>query len=182
MIARGIDGARVCCETVLHIRMKDLRPAPIVDFDYVDAHRASLGTIVCTSGGYDPIHPGHMSCIADSKRFGDTLVVLVNGDAFLTAKKGKPFQDLVTRCRIVSHVRGVDLVVPFEVEGDQTVTEALRRLKPHVFTKGGDRVDAATIPEWDVCRDLGIRVETGIGEPKLWSSSEFLSKWSSKKE
>lgn len=162
--------------------MDDIRPARIVDFDEVDRIRAALGTIVCTSGGYDPIHPGHMSCIADSKKFGDTLVVLVNGDAFLSAKKGKPFQDLVTRCRIVSHVRGVDLVVPFEIEGDQTVTEALRRIKPHVFTKGGDRVDAATIPEWEVCKELGIRVETGVGEPKLWSSSDFLKKWSSKNE
>lgn len=152
-------------------------PARIVSFDEIEKNRDRLGAIVCTSGGYDPIHPGHLSCIAESKRFGDTLIVIVNGDAFLTQKKGKPFQDLETRCRIVAHARGVDFVVPFEIENDQTVREALRRLKPHVFTKGGDRCSPETIPEWDVCRELGIRVETGIGEPKNWSSSEFLSRW-----
>lgn len=155
-------------------------PAPIVGFDEIDARRDGLGTIVCTSGGYDPIHPGHMSCILESRRFGDTVVVVVNGDGFLTQKKGKPFQDLETRCRIVSYVRGVDFVVPFEIEGDTTVREALRRIKPHVFTKGGDRCSPETIPEWNVCEELGIRVETGIGEPKNWSSSEFLSKWKEK--
>lgn len=152
-------------------------PAPIISFDEFDALRDTLGTIVCTSGGFDPIHPGHLSCIAASKKFGDTVVVLVNGDSFLTQKKGKPFQDLETRCRIVSYVRGVDYVIPFEIENDQTVREALRRLKPNVFTKGGDRCDAQTIPEWSICQELGIIVETGIGEPKLWSSSDFLKNW-----
>lgn len=152
-------------------------PAPIVDFAYIDAHRDTLGRIVCTSGGYDPVHPGHLSCIIESRRFGDTVVVLVNGDGFLRQKKGKPFQDLETRCRIVSYARGVDFVVPFEIDNDMTVREALRRLQPHVFTKGGDRCSPETIPEWGVCQELGISVETGIGEPKNWSSSEFLAKW-----
>ena len=154
-----------------------LQPAPIVDFDWIDAHRNELGTIVCTSGGFDPVHPGHLSVIAESKKFGDTLVVVVNGDGFLTRKKGKPFQDIETRCRIISYARGVDFVVPFEINDDQTVREALRRIKPHVFTKGGDRCSPETIPEWDVCQELGIKVETGVGAPKNWSSSEFLAKW-----
>ena len=57
-----------------------LHPSPIVDFDYIDKHRDELGIIVCTSGGFDPIHPGHLSCIAASKNYGDTVVVIVNGD------------------------------------------------------------------------------------------------------
>ncbi len=157
------------------------RYAHIVSFDEFNRLRGvmgdKLGRIVCTSGGYDPIHPGHLSCLIESRRFGDTLVAVVNGDAFLTAKKGRAFQDLATRCRIVACVREVDYVVPFEIEGDQTVREALRRLRPHVFTKGGDRVDAASIPEWDVCRELGIEVESGIGFDKQWSSSDFLADW-----
>ncbi|MFZ2803960.1 MAG: adenylyltransferase/cytidyltransferase family protein [Patescibacteria group bacterium] len=157
-----------------------LQPSPIVSFDELDALRPQLGTIVCTSGGYDPVHPGHLSVIAESKKFGDTVVVIVNGDGFLTHKKGKPFQDLETRCRIMSYAKGADFVVPFEIEDDQTVREALRRLKPNVFTKGGDRCSPETIPEWDVCQELGIRVETGVGEPKNWSSSEFLAKWKEK--
>ena len=59
-----------------------------------------------------------------------------------------------------------------------TVREALRRLRPDVFTKGGDRVDAPTIPEWDICQELGIEVVTGVGADKQWSSSWFLDAWS----
>jgi len=153
------------------------QPAPIVDFDYIDQHRSEFGTIVCTSGGYDPVHPGHLSVIAESKKFGDTVIVLVNGDGFLTRKKGKPFQDLHTRCQIMSYVLGADFIVPFEIDNDQTVREALRRIRPHVFTKGGDRCSPETLPEWDICNEFNIRVEFEVVAPKNWSSSEFLAKW-----
>ncbi len=151
--------------------------APIVDFETIDRLRPQLGRIVVTSGPFDPIHPGHISCILDSKHFGDTLVVIVNGDSFLQRKKGKAFQYLPIRCQIVSSIRSVDYVVPFEIEDDQTVNEALARLKPAVFTKGGDRRDAASIPEWETCRQLGIEVVTGVGWDKKWSSSDFLRDW-----
>src|SRR5687768_7983963 len=59
--------------------------ARILSLDEFERLRArdDLGTIVCTSGGFDPIHPGHVTCIVESKQFGDTLVVVVNGDGFL---------------------------------------------------------------------------------------------------
>ncbi len=75
---------------------------------------------------FDPLHPGHASCIIKSKNYGDTLVVVVNGDGFLRRKKGKPFMDLETRCAMVACLRGVDYVIPFEIDEDQTVSEALR--------------------------------------------------------
>src|SRR5512140_389754 len=130
--------------------------ARIISFEEFAEIRDGLGRIVCTSGGFDPLHPGHASCIIESKQYGDTLVVVVNGDGFLRRKKGKAFMDLATRCHVVSCLRGVDYVIPFEVDGDQTVVEALRRIRPHVFTKGGDRVDLTNIPEWKACQDLGI--------------------------
>jgi D-beta-D-heptose 7-phosphate kinase/D-beta-D-heptose 1-phosphate adenosyltransferase len=151
--------------------------APIVSFEDFDAARPA-GRIVATSGGFDPIHPGHISSLQASAGFGDVVVAIVNGDAFLRAKKGRPFQDLETRCLIVSAIRGVDYVVPFEIDADLTVREALRKLRPDVFTKGGDRVDARNIPEWDVCQELGIEVVTGVGAEKQWSSSWFLEAWS----
>lgn len=151
--------------------------APIASFAELESLRPKLGKIVATSGGFDPIHPGHISCIVDSKQYGDTLVVIVNGDNFLETKKGRPFQDLATRCMIVSAVRGVDFVVPFEIEGDQTVVMALEQLRPDVFTKGGDRIDSTTIPEWEVCQKYGIEVVSGVGLEKLWSSSDFLKNW-----
>lgn len=153
--------------------------AKIVTFDEFNGIREgnSLGKIVCTSGGYDPIHPGHTSCIVDSKQYGDTLVVIVNGDNFLITKKGKPFMDLETRCLLVASIRNVDYVIPFEIEDDQTVCEALRRLKPDVFTKGGDRTDYTNIPEWKVCQELSIEIVPQVGSKKIWSSSNMLDAW-----
>ena len=139
--------------------------------------RPTLGKVVATSGGFDPVHPGHISCIMESKQYGDTLAVIVNGDAFLRAKKGKPFQDLRTRCSVVSAIRGVDFVIPFEIENDQTVSKALEIIKPHIFTKGGDRVDQKTIPEWGVCEKHNIEIIAEVGMKKEWSSSRFLKEW-----
>ncbi len=151
--------------------------AKIVTFEELAALRPHLGRIVATSGGFDPIHPGHISCILQSRQYGDTVVVIVNGDGFLTRKKGKPFQDLGTRSLIVSALREVDYVVPFEIEDDQTVIMALEQLKPHVFTKGGDRIDETSIPEWETCKKHNIKVISGVGLDKNWSSSTFLSDW-----
>lgn len=140
------------------------------------AEQQVLGNrIVLTSGGYDPIHPGHISCIFESSKYGMTVVV-VNGDNFLIKKKGKPFIDLKTRTQIIAGLRGISWVVPFEIDNDQTVNVALEAIRPDIFTKGGDRVDAHTIPEWDTCNRHNIKVITGVGLPKLWSSSDILAK------
>jgi D-beta-D-heptose 7-phosphate kinase/D-beta-D-heptose 1-phosphate adenosyltransferase len=154
-----------------------LEAAPIVDFAAFESLRATLGRIVATSGGFDPVHPGHASLLLEARKLGDTLVAIVNGDAFLRRKKGKPFQDLRTRCQVVSFLRGVDFVLPFEIEGDMTVCEALRRLRPHVFANGGDRASPEDLPEWKVCQEQGIEMVFGVGASKQWSSSDFLKEW-----
>ena len=151
--------------------------APIVSAHELTYYTPQTNYMVCTSGGYDPIHPGHISCMMQAKNFNYILVVIVNGDTFLKTKKGRPFQDLKTRCQIVSTIRGVDYVIPYEVENDMTVCGALEIIRPGVFAKGGDRVDIETIPEWEVCRKGKIRIVTGIGLPKDWSSSDFLNDW-----
>jgi cytidyltransferase-like protein len=154
--------------------------ARIVTFDEFKTIKRvlDLGIIGCTSGGYDPVHPGHLSCLIESKKHCDTLVAVVNGDWFLANKKGKSFQDLKTRCQIISCVRGVDFVIPFEIENDTTVCKAIEEISPNIFFKGGsDRVDQRTIPEWVLCEKLGIKVMTNMGLDKLWSSSDFLKEW-----
>lgn len=151
--------------------------ARIVGLDEFESHRAGLGTIVAVSGGFDPIHPGHISMFQEAKKLGDTLLVIVNGDAFLRAKKGKPFQDLQTRSHIVSAISGVDFVVPFEIENDQTVSVALEKLRPHIFANGGDRKDQGSIPEWDTCASHHIQLVQEVGAEKKWSSSRFLNEW-----
>jgi len=156
--------------------------AKIVSLEEFAKLRSKLGKIVVTSGGYDPIHPGHISLIIESQRYGDTMVVIVNGDHFLTAKKGRPFQNLETRSLIVSGIAGVDYVVPFEIKNDMSVNKALEIIKPHVFTKGGDTVDPSTIREWEVCQKNGTEVVFGVGDDKQWSSSWFLKDWDEAKD
>jgi bifunctional ADP-heptose synthase (sugar kinase/adenylyltransferase) len=85
--------------------------------------------------------------------------------------------DLKTRCHVVSFIKGVDYVIPFEIENDSTVCVALQKVRPHVFTKGGDRIDEKTIPEWKVCEENNIEVISGVGLNKDWSSSDFLREW-----
>ncbi len=140
---------------------------------------AELGTIVATSGGYDPIHPGHISCILESGKLGDTLVVIVNGDDFLIRKKGRAFQPLDARAKIISAIIGVDYVVTLNIENDPTVTQALRVIRPHIFSKGGDRLAGHSIPESEekICNEFSIKIIDGVGEPKQWSSSAALKKW-----
>ena len=158
--------------------MSQINFAPIMTLEEFAGIRDTLeGTLILTSGGYDPLHPGHISCIVDSKSHGDLLVVVVNGDWFLDYKKGKHFMDLKTRSEIVAAIRGVDFVIPFEIENDTTVNEALRVIQPDIFTKGGDRMDVDTIPEWEVCSDYGIRIVTGVGDSKTHSSSNLLEDW-----
>jgi D-beta-D-heptose 7-phosphate kinase/D-beta-D-heptose 1-phosphate adenosyltransferase len=155
-----------------------LEPAPITDFATLNELRPRLGRVVAVSGGFDPVHPGHASMLLEAKKLGDTVVAIVNGDAFLRRKKGRPFQDLRTRCQVVSFLRGVDYVLPFEIEGDMTVCEALRRLRPNVFANGGDRASTRDIPEEKVCAEHGIEMVFGVGASKQWSSSNFLKDWS----
>lgn len=134
--------------------------------------------VVVTSGGYDPLHTGHLTSILDSLDYGNILGVIVNGDGFLRRKKGTPFLPLEVRCQIVSAIRGVDYVIPYEApEGDQTVSLALSQIKPDVFTKGGDRGSQDTIPEWTICKEIGTEIVFEVGDEKKYSSSDFLNKW-----
>ena len=148
----------------------------IIDFEQYRALKSEMGTLVCASGGFDPIHPGHISYLNEAKRLGDTLVVIVNGDYFLTIKKGQPFQDLDTRCYIVDNLRCADFVFPFRWERDLSVCQALELLRPNIFANGGDQTDI-TIPEVPTCAALGIETVFGVGADKKWSSSNFLDEW-----
>tara|TARA_R100001244_G_scaffold25113_2_gene25425 strand:- start:81171 stop:81725 length:555 start_codon:yes stop_codon:yes gene_type:complete len=150
--------------------------APIVSIEKLSKEVKS-NYIVATSGGYDPIHPGHISCMLEASKLNKVLVVIVNGDWFLKNKKGKAFQDLKARCQIVASIACVDYVVPFPIEGDKSVSQAIEQMRPFIFAKGGDRTDAQNIAEWETCEAVGTRIVTGVGHPKHWSSSDFLKDW-----
>lgn len=133
--------------------------------------------IVTTSGGFDPIHIGHIRCIQESASIATPnglLIVIVNGDGFLTRKKGKPFMSHEERMQIVDALRGVDYVVGWD-DGSQTVVGALESIKPDVFCKGGDRSLASNVPEVDICNKIGCRIAYGIGGvAKVQSSSDLI--------
>tara|TARA_Y100001963_G_C6604592_1_gene364149 strand:- start:180 stop:725 length:546 start_codon:yes stop_codon:yes gene_type:complete len=138
--------------------------------------------VYCTSGGFDPLHIGHLRCIQKTaemceggpKGRGDVgvFVVIVNGDGFLYRKKGYAFMPHHERMEIVAGIEGVDYVLGWD-DGSQTVTGAIDALRPKFFTKGGDRDSASNVPEFILCEDIGCKVIFGVGGGKIRSSSEL---------
>ena len=141
-------------------------------------------SLVATSGGFDPIHVGHLRCLQDSAKIAkdrgfDGLVVIVNGDGWLTRKKGGPFMSCEERMELVAGIEGVDWVVEWD-DGGPTVAGAIEKLRPKVFTKGGDRSKggdvgndyrSSNVPEFQVCGEIGCEVVFGVGGGKAQSSS-----------
>jgi cytidyltransferase-like protein len=134
-------------------------------------------TCVTTSGGFDPMHVGHLRCLQASATLAHNqklpLVVIVNGDGFLQRKKGFAFMPEMERAEIIAGVAGVDAVVIWD-DGTQFVTGALEILRPVYFTKGGDRDSAANVPEFDLCEKIGCKVVFGVGGGKVQSSSDLV--------
>jgi cytidyltransferase-like protein len=143
----------------------------------IDEWRGDERPIYLTSGGFDPMHIGHLRCIQQTAslayEIGGKTIVVVNGDGFLQRKKGSPFMPCMERCEIIAGLRGVDLVVPWD-DGSQTVVGAIEHLKPDFFTKGGDRDDPTLIPEWDICQKVKCKVVFGVGGEKIQSSSWLI--------
>lgn len=135
--------------------------------------------LVVTSGGFDPLHVGHLRCIIESAALARKaglrirLAVIVNSNGFLLRKKGYAFMPENERMEIIAGIAGVDYVTPWD-DGGQTVTGALSILKPLIFTKGGDRDAAANVPEFDLCEKIGTRVMFNVGGGKIQSSSTLI--------
>tara|TARA_B100001765_G_C19250616_1_gene226641 strand:- start:34 stop:438 length:405 start_codon:yes stop_codon:yes gene_type:complete len=125
---------------------------------------------VAISGYFDPIHVGHLEYIEMSKKLGDYLIVIVNNNKQCVLKKGKPFMDEMDRMKIVKAIKWVDEVF-LSVDEDGTVCESLEKIKPDVFTNGGDRHNTEC-PEAVVCRKYGIELIDGMGN-KIRSSSDL---------
>ena len=137
--------------------------------------------IVAVSGGFDPIHSGHLAMLRQAAALGDRLVVGVNSDAWLTRKKGKPFMDIEERKAIVLAIKWVDSVWDFD-DSDGSACDFLNRVKNYyqikandfVFANGGDRVESNNA-------ELGVegwRFVYGIGgSDKKNSSSKLLKDW-----
>jgi cytidyltransferase-like protein len=139
--------------------------------------------IVLVTGGFDPIHSGHIEYFKAAKALGDILVVGVNSDDWLTRKKGKAFMPIGERLRVISHLKSVDHCIQFQDECDNasSAIDQVKMLYPNdsiIFANGGDRT-LDNIPEMAVD---GVEFAFGVGgSTKLNSSSWLLDEWKSPK-
>ena len=127
---------------------------------------------IMVSGGFDPVHAGHIRMIRAAAHHGDAIII-ANSDAWLHEKKGFVFMDFTQRAEILNSIKGVVLVDSVD-DSDGTVCEAIRRIKPTYFANGGDRGKHNT-PEQNVCDELGIEMLWSIGgDEKVAASSELV--------
>ena len=139
--------------------------------------------VIIVSGGFDPVHKGHMRMFREASNLGALVVVGLNSDEWLTRKKGKPFMKWEERAEILECCRFVNLVLPFNDE-DDTANDLIfkvwqlynkEEMKIH-FANGGDR-EKGNVPEADTCYNLNIEMLWGIGGGKIQSSSDLTKNW-----
>ena len=128
--------------------------------------------IIAVSGGFDPVHVGHVRMIQEAARHGD-VVVIANSDDWLMRKKGYVFMPFDERREILLAFKGVTYVTQAE-DNDDTVCDSLLSLRPDVFANGGDR-KGDNVPEVALCKELGIEMMWNCGGGKIQSSSELVA-------
>jgi cytidyltransferase-like protein len=141
--------------------------------------------IVLVTGGFDPLHSGHIAYLKAAKKLGDELVVGLNSDAWLARKKGQRFMAWNDRLDIVRNLKCVDHTVEFN-DMDGTAKDAIHKVRLNypsdtiIFANGGDRTDA-NIPEMDIS-DNNLKFVFGVGGfNKANSSSWILEEWKAPK-
>ena len=144
-----------------------------------------MKTIVLITGGFDPIHSGHIAYIQAAKKLGDILIVGVNTDTWLTRKKGAAFMPLSERTAILRNIVGVDFVIDFD-DTDGSAKHSIWMVRQSysqdhiIFANGGDRTQE-NIPEMDAA-DENVSFVFGVGgENKKNSSSWILQEWKAPK-
>jgi D-beta-D-heptose 7-phosphate kinase/D-beta-D-heptose 1-phosphate adenosyltransferase len=145
--------------------------------------------VVLVTGGFDPIHSGHVQYFKRAKELGDILYVGVNSDEWLTRKKGRPFMPLEERLRIIQELRMVDYTLKFD-DKDGSARNAIKlvtEIHPNdtiIFANGGDRTKD-NIPEMSLLNDTkysNLKFEFGVGgTDKMNSSSWILEEWKAPK-
>ena len=140
-----------------------------------------MPNIILISGGFDPIHSGHIKLINDASKYGN-VIVLLNSDKWLRNKKGKEFLSFDERKIIMKNIKGVIDVIEFE-DSDKTCIDGIKKVNSLyknniiIFANGGDRNNETT-PEKEFCDKNDIETLFGIGgNDKSNSSSWILKKW-----
>lgn len=146
--------------------------------------------VVMVSGGFDPVHIGHVRLFNEAKKLGDELVVVINNDNWKRQKRKHVFMPEHERKEIIEAFACVDRVVvtahPRNPKGpkDMSVSRELLKIKPHIFANGGDRnekdsenPDSSLYYDIKACKELGIEMVFNVGHGgKVQSSSELIEK------
>ncbi len=134
--------------------------------------------VVAVSGGFDPLHIGHVRMFEEAKALGDHLVVILNNDNWLHTKKGFAFMPEQERKEIIEAIHCVDKVVVTahsKDDMDRSVCRELSEVRPHIFANGGDRKpDGDPVPEVALCKKLGVKTIYNVGHGGKVQSSSWL--------
>tara|TARA_R110002020_G_scaffold114349_1_gene262978 strand:- start:115 stop:573 length:459 start_codon:yes stop_codon:yes gene_type:complete len=133
---------------------------------------------IVVSGGFDPIHVGHLRMMQEAAQHG-LLTVVLNSDEWLLKKKGYVFMPWEERAELIESYNFVNQVVMAQ-DKDKTVVKSLDELRPDIFANGGDRENTNT-PEAKFCRENDIEMMFGIGGGKIQSSSTIVKEVTQKK-
>ena len=134
------------------------------------------------SGGFDPVHIGHLAMIKEASNIANNVVILLNSDNWLTRKKGKPFMVESQRALILEEFGSVSKVIVQINDDDDSSNEAIidfhknNPKKTICYCNGGDRSQEDKIRESKICKDLGIDLKFGIGGIHKLESSSNLTK------
>jgi cytidyltransferase-like protein len=126
---------------------------------------------IAISGGFDPVHIGHVRMIQAAANFGD-VIVICNSDVWLKRKKGYIFMPFNERSEILRAFKGVKEVVEAK-DDDGSVCDSLADILPDIFANGGDRFNSNT-PETQTCKKYAIEMLWGVGGGKIQSSSDLV--------
>jgi D-beta-D-heptose 7-phosphate kinase/D-beta-D-heptose 1-phosphate adenosyltransferase len=145
-----------------------------------------LHRVVVVTGGFDPLHSGHLEYLKCAKALGEVLIVGLNSDDWLSRKKGKSFLPYYEREQILLNLKSVDNVINF-ADHDDSAVEAILKVKRFyprahiIFANGGDR-KLDNIPELEHFKDDDwISFEFNVGGGKTNSSSNILEKWADRR-
>lgn len=133
--------------------------------------------VVAVSGGFDPIHIGHVRMIQEAAKLGDRLIVILNNDNWLKKKKGFAFMPQDERREILLAIQGVHEVIFTNHEEnplDMSVSRELEMIRPHIFANGGDRKTYNT-PETEVCDKINCKMVFSVGRGGKVQSSSWLT-------
>ena len=140
-----------------------------------------IKNIIILSGGFDPVHKGHIRMFREAANLGHQVIVGLNSDDWLSRKKGKPFMSWSERAEILESCKFVDQVWSM-IDDDDTACDIIKQVAKTYkekdvniyFANGGDR-KRGNVPELNICKDLNVVMLWGVGGGKIQSSSWLIN-------